>query len=74
MERVVRVVTGTTEAEVSDSTIMEIRVSKGILETSNDTDIDLEVRRGDKQGRAKDDEIELSVRKYAGRSNFEVET
>ena len=37
-------------------------------------DRELEVGRGDDQGGDKDDEIGLSVSRYAGRFNFEVET
>ena len=36
-------------------------------------DRELEVGRGDDQGGDKDDEIGLSVSRYAGRFNFEVE-
>ena len=46
---------------------------RGILETSNDTDRDLEVGRGDEQGGDKEDEIGLSVSRYVSRFNFEVE-
>ena len=53
---------------------MVIADVKGILETSNDTDRDLEVGRGDEQGGDKDDEIGLSISRHAGRFNFEVET
>ena len=52
---------------------MVIRVSKGILDTSNDAGRDLEAERGDGQGGDKGDEMCLSVSRYVGRSSFGVE-
>ena len=43
------------------------------MDTSNDTERYLEVRRGNEQGGAKDDKIGLSISRHAGRFNFEVE-
>ena len=73
MGRVLRVVTGTMGAEVSDAVVMVVNASKGDPGDVKRYGQSLEVRRGDEQSGDKDNEIGLLVSRYAGRFNFEVE-